>query len=232
MSCTQNYSKPSLKAPYNSKGFVMIYSDLEFNNKTIKSKLNSNEEELAHNKLRPGSLVKIINPETNDSIILKVKKRFDYPEFYKAIITKPLAEKLNIRENLPLVEIIEVKKNKSFIAKKTKIFKEEVKIPNNAPVESVKIDNISKNKKTKKIINTKFHIIIGEFYSKESALMLKKRITSELSSFDPNKLYIKSKKTNKISLISGPYNSINFVKNDYILLKKFGFEELDISTND
>ena len=99
----------------------MIYSDLEFNNKTIKSKLNSNEEELAHNKLRPGSLVKIINPETNDSIILKVKKRFDYPEFYKAIITKPLAEKLNIRENLPLVEIIEVKKNKSFIAKKTKI---------------------------------------------------------------------------------------------------------------
>ena len=62
--------------------------------------------------------------------------------------------------------------------------------------------------------------------------MLKKRITNELTSYDPNKLYIKSKKTNKISLISGPYNSINFVKNDYILLKKFGFEELDISIND
>ena len=39
---------------------------------------------------------------------------------------------------------MEVKKNKSFVAKKTKIFKEEEKIHNNAPVESVTINNISK----------------------------------------------------------------------------------------
>ena len=129
----------------------MIYSDIEFNDKTINSKLNSNEEEFAHNKLRPGSLVKIINPETNDSIILKVKRDL-LSRILQGIITQPLADKLNIRKNLPLIELIEVKKNKSFIAKKTKIFKEEVKIPNNAPVESVKIQNISKIKKTKKII--------------------------------------------------------------------------------
>ena len=30
------------------------------------------------------------------------------------------------------------------------------------------------------------------------------------------------------SLISGPYYTINFMKNDYSLLKIFGFEELDI----
>ena len=40
------------------------------------------------------------------------------------------------------------------------------------------------------------------------------------------------KKTNKISLLSGPYKSINLMKNDYIILKNFGFEELDIITND
>ena len=41
------------------------------------------------------------------------------------------------------------------------------------------------------------------------------------------------KKNNKeIQLISGPYNTINFMKNDYILLKKFGFEELEFITND
>ena len=129
--------------------------------------------------------------------------------------------------------MIEVKKNKSFVAKKTKIFKEEEKIYNNAPVEVVTIDNISKKKKVKnKTIKNKLYIIIAEFYSKDSAFLLKKRITQELTNFDGKKLYIKSKKSNKISLLSGPYNSINLMKNDYILLKKFGFEELDISINE
>ena len=36
----------------------------------------------------------------------------------------------------------------------------------------------------------------------------------------------------QIDLISGPYNTINLMKNDYILLKKFGFEELNITLND
>ena len=58
------------------------------------------------------------------------------------------------------------------------------------------------------------------------------RITQELLNFDNKKLYIKTKKSNKISLISGPYNSITLMKNDYIQLKKFGFEELDISINE
>ena len=95
------------------------------------------------------------------------------------------------------------------------------------------IENISLIKKNQsKITNEKFYIIIAEFYSKESANILKKRISQELTSFDRKKLYIKSKKSNKISLLSGPYNSINLMKNDYIQLKKFGFEELDISINE
>ena len=39
-------------------------------------------------------------------------------------------------------------------------------------------------------------------------------------------------KPKEIQLISGPYNTINLMKNDYILLKRFGFEELDFFTND
>ena len=58
------------------------------------------------------------------------------------MITKPVAEEINLEVDSPLVEIIEVKKNKSFIAKKTKIFKEEEKIHSNAPVETVTINNI------------------------------------------------------------------------------------------
>ena len=233
ISCVQNYSKLELNQPFNSKGFAYIYNDEDFTNKVIKKKLDNSSLQIAHNKLRPGSLVKIINVKTNHSIILKNSKRIKYPEFYKILITEPVADKLNLKATLPLVEVIEVKKNKSFVAKKTKIFKEEEKIHSNAPVENVKIDNISKNDKSKKkVIKDKFYIIIAEFYSKNSASLLKKRITQELTNFDSKKLYIRSKKSNKITLLSGPYNSINLMKNDYIQLKNFGFEELDISINE
>ena len=40
------------------------------------------------------------------------------------------------------------------------------------------------------------------------------------------------KKLIKITLLSGPYSTINLMKNDYIQLKNFGFEELDISINE
>jgi hypothetical protein len=232
-SCAQNYSKSELKKPFNSKGFAYIYQEEDFINKVIKKKLDKNSLQIAHNKLRPGSLIKIINVRTNNSIILKNSKRFQYPEFYKILITKPVADKLNLQVDLPLVEVIEVKKNKSFVAKKTKIFKEEEKIHSNAPVETVTINNISKNDKSKnKAVKDKFYIIIAEFYSKNSAFLLKKRIIQELTNFDSKKLYIKSKKSNKTTLLSGPYNSINLMKNDYIQLKNFGFEELDININE
>ena len=232
-SCAQNYSRLDSNKSFNSKGFAYIYNEKDFINKVIKEKLDNDSLEIAHNRLRPGSLIKIINVKTNDSMILKNSKRFEYPEFYKIVITKPVADELNLKKDLPLVEIIEIKKNKSFVAKKTKVFKEEEKIHSNAPVETVTINNISKKKKVKnKVIKDKLYIIIAELYSKNSASLLKKRITQELTNFDSKKLYIKSKKSNKITLLSGPYNSINLMKNDYIQLKNFGFEELDISINE
>ena len=232
-SCAQNYSQANLNKAFNSKGFAYIYNEEDFTNKIIKKKLDNNLLEIAHDKLRPGSLIKIINIKTNDSIILKNSKKFQYPEFYKILITRPVAKKLNLQIDSPIVEVIEVKKNKSFVAKKTKIFNEEKKIYSNAPVETVKIDNISKNNKRKnKIIKDRLYIIIAEFYSKNSAYSLTKRITQELPNFDSKKLYIKSKKSNKITVLSGPYSSINLMKNDYIQLKNFGFEELDISINE
>ena len=232
-SCAQNYTNSERNKPFVSKGFAYIYNEKDFIDKTIKKKLDNNSLQIAHNKLRPGSLIKITNIKTNDSIILKNSKRFQYPEFYKIVITQPVADEINLKTDLPLVEIIEVKKNKSFVAKKTKIFKEEEKIHNNAPVENVIINNISKKQKVKnKAAVDKFYIIIAEFYSKNSASILKKRITQELKNFDSKKLYINSRESNKITLLSGPYSSINLMKNDYIQLKNFGFEELDISINE
>ena len=163
-------------------------------------------------------------------------KLIKYPEFYKILLTQKVANKLNLVNELPFIEVLEIKKNKSFVAKKTKIFKEEEQIHSNAPVELVKIDNISKNnykdKTRKKLDNEKIYIIIGDFYSQSSTDALVKRITKNLSNFDSNKLTTKMKNRNKIRLLSGPYRSINLMKNDYIQLKNFGFEELDITINE
>ena len=230
LSCNANLNYNN-KITYTGKGFAYIYNDNDYKNKIIKGKLNNEELQVSISALKTNSLVKIINTKTNDSIVLKNFKRIYYPDFYKILITKKVAEKLNIDKDLPLVEIIEIKKNKSFVAKKAKIFNEEKKISSNAPVASVKISNISKNKKKqKKNINEDMYILIATFYSKETAEFLQKRIIKEMPKYDKNKLKIKRIKNNEINLISGPYNTINLMKNDYIELKEFGFEELDITT--
>ena len=229
VSCTYTNNNNLNKKIYSSKGFAYIYNEQDYNDRIIKGKLDNSKIQISHQKIKTNALVKIINPKNKESIIIKNFKKVKFPDFYKILITKPLAEKLNINPEIPLVEIIEIKKNKSFIAEKAKIFNEEKKISSNAPVTSVKISNISKNKKNKTKKNSiKFNILIASFYSKDTAIFLKERIIKEVSSYDSKKLNIYKSKNNEINLISGPYKAVNLMKNDYILLKKFGFEELDI----
>ena len=195
--------------------------------------MNNEILQIAHKNLRTGSLIKIINPKTKEYLVLKNFKKIKYPDFYKILITKPVADKLKINNELPIIEIIEIKKNKSFIAEKAKIYQEEKKISSKAPVTSVQIANISKkNNRTKKISTDNIYILIASFYTQNSANFLKKRISIEIPSYDDNKLRIKKKNSKEIQLISGPYKSINLMKNDYIVLKNLGFEELDIIIND
>ena len=105
--------------------------------------------------MKVGTLIKLINQQTKETLILKNIKKIQYPDYYKILITEPVAKKLNINQELPLVEILEIKKNKSFIAKKAKIYQEEKTISSNAPVTSVKISNISQKKSLVKNKNSK-----------------------------------------------------------------------------
>ena len=233
LSCTPNYTKLDNRKPYNSKGFAYIFNTQDLKTKIINVKMDNSKLQIAHNTLSTGSLIKLINPKTKEYLVLKNFKKTDYPDFYKILITKTVADKLSIDINLPLIEILEIKKNKSFVAKKAQIFNEEKKISSKAPVTSVQIANISKNNQIKKkTIKNNFYILIATFYKKESAEFLKKRIIDESSVYDAKKLKIKKKNNNEINLISGPYSSINLMKNDYIKLKNFGFEELDIIINE
>ncbi len=232
-SCTSGLKTLNLNKSYNATGFAYVYNELDFNNKIIKGKMNNDKIQISHQNLRVGTLLKIINPKNKKSIVIKNTKRIRYPDFYKILITERVMKDLGLSVELPILEIIELKKNKSFIAERAKVFNEEKKIPSNAPVTSVKISNISKNKiKENKNLKDKIYIHIASFYSKNTAKFLKKRIVEELSEFNKQKLKVKQINNKETQVISGPYTSINLLKNDYIKLKNFGFEELDILINE
>ena len=206
ISCTTNSTKLINKAPFNAKGFALIYNEEDFNNKIIKAKLDNTKLQISHSSLRTNTFIKIINPYTNDSLILKNLKKIDYPDFYKLLMTKEVAKKLNIKKDLPLIEILEIKKNESFVAKKAKIYNEEKKISSNAPVATVKISNISKNKKKTKIkekTSDQIYILIASFYSMEVAKFLKERIIKEIPEYDINKLIVKKKRIRKLTFYQG-----------------------------
>ena len=234
-SCASELTTLNQKKPYAAKGFAYIYNDNDYNKKIIKGKMNNNILQISHQNLKTGTLIKIINPKNNESIVLKNIKRIKYPDFYKILISKPVADKLSLNPDLPIMEIMEIKKNKSFVAKKAQTSIEEKKIPSNAPVASVQISNISKNKKkTNKLQNSldKIYIHIATFYSVKTANFLKKRITDDIRDLDNKKLKVKKINSKETQVISGPYTSVNLLKNDYIKLKNFGFEELDIYINE
>ncbi len=232
-SCTSNLTTLNIKEPYSATGFAYIYNDFDYKQKIIKGKMNDEIMQISHQNLKTGTLVNITNPKNKESITLKNIKRIRYPDFYKILITEPVAEKLKLNKDLPLLEITEIKKNKSFVAQKAKIFSEEKKVPSKAPVASVQISNISKNKsKENNKIPDQIFIHIASFYSIDTANFLKKRIIKDVSEFDIKKLKIKKKNNKETLVISGPYSSINLLKNDYILLKNFGFEEMDIFINE
>ena len=228
-SCSSQYTTLNLKDPYTAKGFAYIYNDFDYDQKIIKGKMDNNIMQISHQNLRTGTLIKISNPKSKDSIVLKNVKRIRYPDFYKVLITKTVAEKLELNRDLPILEITEIKKNKSFVAKKAKIFTEEKKIPSKAPVASVQISNISKNKfKKNKKLSDDIFINIATFYSSKTAKFLRERILKEVPLIDSKKVKIKKINSKETKVILGPYNSVNLLKNDYIRLKNYGFEELDI----
>ena len=233
LSCSPHLNTLNSNKSYNAKGFAYIYNNFDYEEKIIKGRMNNDIPQLSHQNLRVGTLIKIINPLNKESIVLKNERRIKHPDFYKILITDALAKKIKLSSELPLVEILEIKKNKSFVAKKAKIYNEEKKIPSKAPVDTVKISNISKEKKIKKRNKVnQIYIHIASFYSPQTAKFLKQRIIEDSSKFDDKKLKIKKINNKETQVISGPYTSINLLKNDYIILKNLGFEELDIFINE
>ena len=137
---------------------------------------------------------------------------------------------LDLDPNIPFVDIEEKIKNESFIAKKAVTHSEEKRVSNKAPITKVKILNISKKKQKKTSQVKKFTIIVGDFYSEDSAINLKN--TLENNYVKNGSLMVKKMSKNKFRLFSGPYTSISSLKNVYFELNKYGFDNLDVKQHD
>ena len=224
-SCIENSYTSKNSFSYSAKGFAHIESNLF-------EKIDVNKFLVSHNKLKIGTKIRISNPANKKFIEATIKKKNKYDTFYKVSISEDIAKNLNLDSNFPYVEINEIKINKSFIAKKAVTENIEKKIANKAPVTKINIDNLTKPVKTKNKKFKNYSILVAEFYNIESAKMLKKRLVSILESSNYHLMYIKKKNEKSYELLMGPYNTINKLKNDYIVLNDSNFEDLDIIIND
>ena len=233
-SCTQDmkiikkHSKVKVREPtYSSIGFALIYEDSLFESKIVNKKLNNDQNYVLHSFLKINTLISISNPFNSKSLTVKIKTTSKYPSIYNIVITKKMADNLNLDINNPYVEVIEIKKNDKFIAKEASIFEEEKNVANKVPVTSIDINDLSvstpkikvKKKKPSYIIN------IAEFYFFESAEAIKNRFEKEANLVN---ITIEKISKNKFKVYSGPYASFNSMKETYLSLNKLGFENLNI----
>ena len=231
-SCTQDMKiikkHSKVREPtYSSKGFALIYEDSIFERKIVNKKLNNDQNYVLHSFLKNNTLVSISNPFNSKSLTAKVRKTYKYPSIYNIVITKKMADNLDLDINNPYVEVLTIKKNDKFIAKEASIFEEEKNVANTAPVTSININDLSvstpkievKKKKPTYIIN------IAEFYFFESAEAIKNRFEKEANLVN---ITIEKISKNKFKVYSGPYPSFNSMKETYLSLNKLGFENLNI----
>ena len=172
-------------------------------------------------------MVTISNPFNSKSLTAKVKKTLKYPPIYNIVITKKIADNLDLDVNNPYVEFFTVKENVKFIVKEASIFEEEKNVADKAPVTSININDLSVStvKSEVKKKEPSYIIDVADFYFLESADTVKKRFKKEA-----NLINIKIKKISKdkFKVYSGPYSSFDSMKETYISLNKLGFENLDI----
>ena len=90
----------------------------------------------------------------------------------------------------------------------------------------VENDRIEKSFLLEKILLGRFPIML------QSDLCVLNKLNKELTNLTSKNLFIIKRGKNSFELITDSYNTINSLKNDYIVLKNYGFEQLDIKANE
>ena len=109
------------------------------------------------------------------------------------------------------------------------MYDEEKEVADKAPVEGININDLSSNKKIKKIIKNeiKFNYIIkiADFYYEKTAEMMQIRMKDELN-LNYSKI-IKLSKTN-YRVYLGPFDNLKSLKNAFDDITPLNFENIEI----
>ena len=225
---TDRITQKKEKQYYSSIGFALIYEDHHYLNKVVNKKIKNDDSVAMHNLLKINTPIKIINPDNSKFIETKIYKKADYPKIFNVVISRKIASFLELDFNNPYVEIIETKKNKTFIAKKSEIYEEEINVSEKVPVDAIKMNDLTKDDtETKKKSDKKsnFILVISDFYYEESAISLKKDLVKKTKM---NNISVKKINNKKYRLLVGPFKNFNALKTTYISLNNLGFENLNI----
>ena len=167
---------------YLNKGFALVYSKDLYKKKIITKKLDERSLIIFQKNLKVKTTVKITNILNNKSLIATVGKNSKYPHFNNSVISLRIAEELELDIKEPYVEILEILENSIFVAQKAKTYEEEKSVAIKAPVNSISVSDLNVIKKSEeKNHNQKFSyaIKIADFYFKDTALLMIKRINTE-----------------------------------------------------
>jgi len=220
--------KLTKKSAFKNNGFTLVYSDSLYKKKIISLKLDDRDMIIFQKNLKKNSTVKITNNKNNKSVIATVGKRADYPNFNNSVISKRIAQAIELDLNEPYVEISEIINNSSFIAKKAKTFEEEKKVADKAPVESITINDLSlSEKKNEKKKDDKFLYIIkiADFYFQNSADLLIKRIKNDTPI---KKINLERLSDTNYRVFLGPFDNLNSLKSSFNDISMLKFENLEI----
>ena len=234
ISCEQNnvdkkIFNQQLFDKYTNTGFALIYTDSLKKEKKITKKIDNRSLLIFHKNLKKNSFVKITNPMNQKTIIAEViSNNVDFSDFYNCVITSRIVEELSLDLNEPYVDLVLISHNSTFVAKKAKTFDEEKKVAEKAPVAGIKIDNIGDDVKSEEVSKDRifaYSIKIADFYYKDSAKNMSRRIISETNVKNP---IIQTLSKTKYRVLLGPFNDIKKLEKTFNEIKSLNFENIEI----
>ena len=217
---------------YKNTGFALVYNNTLKKEKKISKKIDDRSLVIFHKNLRKDSFVKITNPSNQKTIIAKViSNNVKFSEFYNSVITNRIAEELSLNLDEPYIDLVLISQNSTFIAKKVKTFEAERKVAEKVPVDGIKIDNLGteiKKKVQSNLVKFSYSIKIADFYYKDSAESMIKRIKDETNLRNP---IIERLSNTKYRVLLGPFNDIKKIEESFNEMKSLNFENLEILKN-
>ena len=139
------------------------------------------------------------------------------------IITLPdsIFKELKLNKNLPLIHMQSLRKNKIFIAKKTKTYEQEKTVDKKIKIEKISVMNLSEEKKNK----DKIYLNFGPFFKKVYANQIYKVLNLKINN---KNLVFKDYQENKYTISVGPLNNLKEYDKIYLKLGKIGLIGFDI----